>query len=393
MATRKAAGDGSIYHRKDGRWCATISIGDADGRRRRKSFYGQSQREVRERLTRARHDLLQGVPVTTADRQTVAAYLADWLRSTRHTVRATTFVSYEGHVRLHIVPSVGRVPLVKLTPTHLRALIEARLASGASPRSAQYTHSVLRRALGQAERDGIIPRNVAALVSPPRVRRAEIRPLGPDQARVMLAAAKSDRLEALYTVAVALGLRQGEALGLRWSDVDLDAALLRVSATLNRVPRMLRGDDDRGRGSRYRLESPKTARSRRSIPMPNVVVTALREHRVRQLSERFAAGPAWDTSWDLIFATTIGTPMDARNVSRAFEALLRRAGLPRVRFHDLRHSAATIMLAEGVQPRTIMETLGHSQIGVTMNVYAHVMPSMQRDAADRMDAVLRGKPA
>ena len=197
--------------------------------------------------------------------------------------------------------------------------------------------------------------------------------------------AKGDRLEALYTVATATGLRQGEALGLRWRDVDLDAGSLRVAHSLQRVPIAKRI----GKGPEFVLAEPKTARSRRAIHLPGVVVTALREHRVRQLEDRIAAGSAW-LDLDLVFCTTVGTPLVARNVVRAFGHLLRRAGLPPIRFHDLRHSAATLMLAQGVSPRVIMETLGHSQIGMTMNLYAHVMPSMQRDAADLMDAVLGG---
>jgi len=386
---RKAAGDGSIYKRSDGRWCATVTLGHEDGKRLRRSFYGRSQAEVREALQQARQDVRQGVAVKRDNRQTVAAYLSEWLETVRPTIRATTFVSYEGHVRLHIVPILGRTPLAKVTPADVRRLIAHRLEAGASPRSAQYTHVVLSRALRQAEREGVIGRNVAALVSPPRVQQHEISPLDPDQARTLLETARGDRLEALYAVATALGLRQGEALALRWSDVDLDARTLRVSATLQRVPVMLRGADDGGRGTRYRLEPPKTARSRRTIHLPGVVVTALREHRLRQLEERLAAGGAWQ-EWDLVFATTIGTPMDARNVSRAFADLLQRAGLPRIRFHDLRHSAATLMLAQGVDARTIMATLGHSTIGITMNTYAHVLPAMQRDAADRMDAMLGG---
>jgi len=388
VVRRKAAGDGSIFKRSDGRWAASLTLGYDAGRRIRKTLYGPSQAAVRELLQQARQDLRQGI-APSPGRLTIGDYLAGWLDSVQPTIRATTFISYEGHVRLHIVPVIGRILLAKLTPADVRRLIAHRLDTGASPRSAQYTHVVLSRALRLAEREGMIGRNVAALVSGPRVRRAEIRPLDPAQARTLLETARGDRLEALYTVATALGLRQGEALALRWQDVDLDARTLRVTATLQRVPPMLRGPDDGGRGTRYRLEPPKTARSRRTIHLPGVVVTALREHRVRQLEERVGAGAAWQ-GWDLVFATTIGTPLDARNVSRAFVDLLQRAGLPRIRFHDLRHSAATLMLAQGVDARTIMETLGHSQIGTTMNTYAHVLPAMQRDAADRMDAMLGG---
>lgn len=386
---KRSNGEGSIYQRGDGRWVGVVTVGYENGRRQRRYHYGASQREVREQLTRSRHEVQQGLPMRTNERLTVGAYLDSWLQSARSEVRPMTWISYEGHVRLHIAPTLGRVPLAKLTPPDLRALYADRTAAGLSPGSVTRVHATLRRALGQAYRDGLVPRNVGTLVSPPVSRRAEIRPLAPEQARTLLAAARGDRLEALYAVAVALGLRQGEALGLRWQDVDLDTGTLTVRRSLQRIPKPLRGPDDGGYGEHYRLVEPKTSRSRRTLTMPAIVMAALRDHRVRQRKEQLAAGPAWQGErWGLVFATTIGTPLDARNVSHRFEALLVRAGLPRVRFHDLRHSAATLMLAQGVSPRVIMETLGHSQIAMTMNLYAHVMPTMQRDAADRMDALL-----
>lgn len=384
---RRGSNEGTIGLRQDGRWQARVSIRDVDGRRVRRAFYGRTRAEVQEKLTTALRAVQQGMPIQRDERQRLGEYLEAWLGNVRPTIRPSTFVSYAGHCRLHIVPTLGRVPLAKLTPQHVRGLLTAKLASGLSPRTVGYSRTVLRMALGQAFRDGLLPRNVVDLVSPPRSVRHEISPLDADGARRLLASAKGSRLEGLYTVAVALGLRQGEALGLRWSDVDLESATLRVGRTLQRVPVMLRGEDDRGRGTRYVLSEPKTAGSRRSIALPSGVVAALREHRIRQLEERVATGPAWQ-DWNLVFATTIGTPLDARNVTRAFEELLRRADLPRMRFHDLRHSAASILLAKGVHPRVVMDLLGHSTIAQTMNTYSHVIPALRRDAAERMDEAL-----
>ena len=382
---RRGRHEGTIIQRSDGRWEAKLTIAGSGGRRLRKSFYGKTRAAVAERLTRALRDQQQGLPVRADERQATGAFLEGWLATIRPTVRPTTFVSYEGHVRRHLRPALERVPLAKLTPQHVRELLAAKLEAGLSPRTVQYVQAVLRAALNQALRDGLVARNVAMLVSGPRVRRHEIQPLGPEEARRLLDAARGDRLEALYTVATMLGLRQGEALGLRWSDVDLEAGTLRVTRTLQRIPKMLRGDDDRGRGTRYVLAEPKTSGSRRTVVMPRTVAAALTAHRIRQIEERLAAGPAWQPSWDLVFATSIGTPLDARNVTKGFQALVSRAGLPRLRFHDLRHSAATLLLAQGIPPRVIMETLGHSQISMTMNLYAHVLPTLQREAADRMD--------
>jgi len=232
-------------------------------------------------------------------------------------------------------------------------------------------------AWAQAARWGIVSRNVATLVEGPRVTRHEIQPLTPDQARALLTSIRGNRLEALVTVAVSLGLRRGEALGLRWDALDLEGKLLHVRASLQRVDK------------RWYLVEPKSARSRRTVALPDVAVSALRTHRVRQLEERLAAGSRWRDS-GFVFSTRIGTPLEPSNVTKAFKALLGRAGVPQIRFHDLRHTAATFLLAQGVDVRTIMETLGHSQISLTLNTYSHVLPSLQRDAAQRMDAMLGG---
>lgn len=394
MMSRRTKGEGSIYRDpRNGRWVGMLDLGWREGRRVRKTVRGATRRNVAEELTRLRGDVQRGMTPPTDERMTVSAHLAAWLVDVRGSVRPSTWISYEGHVRLYIAPAIGRVRLTQLTPQHVRSLLEVVARAGRSPRTAQLTHAVLRRALGQATRDGLVARNVASLVQAPQVRRTEIQPLTPEEARTFLEAVQGDRLEALYTVALALGLRQGEALALRWADVDLDSGRLTVRGSLSRIPRQMRADDDGGRGTRYRIAEPKTARSRRTMLMPQLVVSALRDHRRRQLEERLWAGSRWHEEWDLVFATTIGTPLDARNVSTAFSRALAAAGLRRIRFHDLRHSAATLMLAQGVPARVIMETLGHSQIGMTLNLYAHVLPTLQQDAADRLDAILGGGSA
>jgi len=188
---------------------------------------------------------------------------------------------------------------------------------------------------------------------------------------------RSHRLGALFTVALALGLRQGEALGLRWDAVDFQTGVLTVRAALQRV------------GKQWQLVEPKSERSRRTIALPRVAVVALRAHRVRQKRERLLAGGDWKEA-GFVFTTQIGTPLDPINLTKTFKRLLRVAGLPSIRFHDLRHTAATFLLAQGVDARTIMETLGHSQISLTLNTYSHVLPSLQRDAALRMNKILAG---
>ena len=323
-------------------------------------------------MTRARDD---GLTVTT-DRLTTGAYLQRWLReAVTPTVRPQTLASYRRLVAGHITPELGRIQLSRLSPLDVQAFTNRKLEAGLSPRTVQYLHAILRRALGQALRWGLVTRNVATLVDAPRVRRAEVQPLHPDQARAFLAAVRGDRLEALYTVALVIGLRQGETLGLRWVDVDLEAGTLTVRNALQRLR------------PGWELVEPKTTRSRRTLALPAVAISALRAHRTRQLEERLWAGSRWQEH-GFVFTSAIGTPLDASGVSRRFHAALAAASLPRQRFHDLRHACASLLLVQGVSPRVVMEILGHSQISLTMNTYSHVMPELQREAADRIDAAL-----
>jgi integrase len=236
---------------------------------------------------------------------------------------------------------------------------------------------VLRRALVTAERWGLVTRNVAKLVDPPRVPKHEIRPLTPAQAKRLIDKAEDDRLKAHYVTALGTGLRQGELLGLRWEDVDLRLHRLRVRHTLANV------------GGTLTLLEPKTDRSRRSVMLPDAVVTELRAHRTRQKEERLLAGSRWVDSGH-VFTTTIGTPLHAATVTRAFQAALTRADLPDSRFHDLRHAAATFLLAQGMTLEDVKQLLGHSSITLTSNTYGHVLEQRQRQVARAMDAVLGG---
>ena len=240
---------------------------------------------------------------------------------------------------------------------------------------ARGAREVLRTALNQAVRWELVSRNVAALTDAPRHLARQIEPLTPRQATALLAAVAGHRLEGLITVAVGLGLRQGESLGLRWEDIDFETGVLVVRQTLERA------------GREPRFEEPKTARSRRTIIMPDIVAAALRRYRTCQLEERLAAGSRWRES-GLVFTSSIGTAVQKSTLHKAFKAILRKAELPNIRYHDLRHTAATLLLVQGVDPRTIMETLGHSRVGLTLNTYAHVMPALQRAAAAKMDAIL-----
>jgi len=373
MAGRRANNEGSIYKRRDGRWAASISLDHG----KRKYLYGKTRQEVGRKLTvtlKARQD---GLPIP-GERQTVGQYLEKWLESARPSLRPRTWLRYEQLVRLHAVPHIGKVALARLSPDHLQRLYANRLEAGQSPASVVQLHAVLRRALNQATRWGLVARNVARLVTPPRIKRQEMATLSPEQARAFLGAARGDRLEALYVLALSTGMRQGELLALRWRDVDLEAGRLQVKATLQRTP------------EGFVFAEPKTARSRRQIALAGTAVEALRRHRVNQAEERLKLGAAWEND-DLVFTNEAGQPLDGTRVSSgSFRRLLEEAGLPRIRFHDLRHTAATLMLGRGVHPKVASEMLGHAQVSITLDLYSHVSPTMQTEAAAALDAILRG---
>ena len=424
MATRRGRGDGSITRRADGRWMARVDLGWQDGKRRRKTLYGRTRREVQDKLREMLRRTDQGLPVVP-EQETVGTFLHRWLEFKKADLRPRSYESYEHLVRIHLLPGLERVRLARLTPLDVSAWFRRHHAQGAGARTIQYARSVLRAALNQALRWELVARNAAALSDAPRHEPREIQPLSPEEAKTLLASVAGHRLEALITCAVGLGLRRGEALGLRWCDVDLKAGKLSVSHTLERsggdatarktllaertkLRARLSGtadeairqrittelDDVKRRletvGTSLRLAKPKTARSRRTITLPGVVAASLRAHRKRQLEERLTAGKRWKDS-GLVFATPIGTPIGTHSLHRTFKAMLAEAGLPDIRYHDLRHTAATLLLAQGVDPRTIMETLGHSQISLTLNTYTHVVPKLQRQAAAKMDEILGGK--
>jgi integrase len=372
MATkRRGHGEGSIKQRVDGLWEARISLEGG----KRKSLYGKTRKEAQDKLRAALRDIDAGIDLS-AGRQTVAQFLDRWLTdSVKPTVRPKTYDSYAQLVRLYLKPDLGHYQLSKLTPQHVQAMMTARTGAGLSPRTVQYIRAILRRALGQALKWGLVSRNVATLVDPPRSVKTPVSPLAAEQARAFIAHTADDRLGPLFHVAIASGLRQGELFGLRWQDVDLTAGVLHVRHALQRVDGTLT------------LVEPKTVLSRRTVTLPASAVAALCVQKDRQTFERAQAGDLWREG-GYVFTSTVGTPLNPSNVDKRLKALLADAGLPRQRFHDLRHCAASLLLAGGVAPRTIMGILGHSQISLTMNTYAHLSPALERDAANALDSVL-----
>jgi integrase len=373
VAKKRGNGEGSRPRKRpDGRWEARYTIHTPKGPKR-KTVYGRTRQEVADKLARALSDRAQGLTFEAGSLK-LGEYLDRWLPDIHNTVRQRTWERYEQIVRVHIKPALGRIKLKDLSATHARGLYREKLESGSSPRTVQYIHTTLRKALKDAVSDGLIPRNVADGIKAPRPKKKEINPLSPEQARAFLAAAHGDRFEALYVLALHCGLREGELLGLKWDDVDLESGMLRVRRTLSE-PR-----------TGYVFEPPKNGKGR-SIKLTRAATEALRGHLGRQLEEIDGSGDDYQDQ-GLVFPSRRGTPMNAKNLtSRSFKPLLKRSGLPNIRLHDLRHTCATLMVCEGVHIKLVQELLGHATISITLDTYSHVLPGMGDETAWAMDRI------
>jgi integrase len=377
MATRKRGnGEGNVRQRRDGLWEGRVRLGG-----RRISVYGRTRAEAARKLTALLRARDQGEPLPPAGRgETVGAYLTRWLRDVvTPGVRPRTAARYALDVR-RAIEALGTVPLRRLTADQVQAYLARLTAQGLSASSVRHARTVLRAALSQAEAWGLVAQNVAAgrRVTTPRVERRPITPLTVEQARAILAATAEDPVGPLVAFALATGMRQGELLGLHWDDVDEGAGVVRVVRKLERLT---------GRG---RVEGPPKGRARgRVIPLTPLARSALAEQRARQAQARMAAGARWqDTPY--VFTSAIGTPWEATNVYWRFRRCLERAGLPRMRFHDLRHGTATLLHALGTDLRTVQEVLGHSSIGITADVYTHVLSPVAAQALARLAHALAG---
>jgi integrase len=393
--SKRGNGEGSIYQMSDGRWRAAVSIGYQGGKPKRKTITAQTRTEVADRLKKVLHDQSRGLNINT-DKQTTGQYLDAWLENTaRPSIRPKTYRSYEQTVRNHLnktklseadrvklkldsVAGLGAVPLSKLTLQVVQKWMNEKLKAGNSARQVSYCRTVLRIALGEAVKADLIPRNTAALAKPPRVEDREVQPFTPEEAGRFLAAAKGHRLEALFTCGIAMGLRSGEAAGLRWQDVNLEDGIITVRLAIQRQ-----------KGLGLVLVPPKSKKGRRTVELPGVCVAALRRHAELQDLERAVAGSRWIESGH-VFTSGIGTPIDDRKILKEFNALVSVAKLPKQRFHDLRHLAISLLAAQGVPLKVIADIVGHSDIRLTQNVYQHVFQPAKRDAADKMDRLLTG---
>ena len=292
-------------------------------------------------------------------------------------LKRRTYLEYEYIIDHHLKPAIATLRLDKLTTNDLQRLYSTKVDEGLSAQRIRNIHAVIRGALTYAVKCQMVVRNVAQMVTLPKIELPEVQVLTPEQARIFLAEARGSRYEALFALALATGMRQGELLGLRWCDVDLDAGLVQVRRTLANH-----------KGHRW-LDIPKTHRSKRPIPVGNLAVAALRAHEARQAEERLAAGPEWQDKDGLVFTTGKGTSVIAAHlVNRDFKPLLREAGLPDIKFHALRHSTATMLLGENEHTKLVQDLLGHSQSTVTLDIYSHTSAAMLRETAAKLDRLL-----
>jgi integrase len=374
MPGRRGNNEGSIRLHHDGRWEARYSLPDGS----RRSIMGKTRAEVAKKLTGVLRDLDRGVTTPRNEQQTVGAYLDTWLATKKPEVEPSYWHRCEQYIRLHVKPAVGKVALVKLSAQQLNTLYAQKLEEGVAPNTVRHLHATTHVALQDALRLDLVSRNVADLVRPPKAPHLEMKTYTPEQANQLLETARGDRLEALYVLLLTSACRLGELLGLRWPAIDLERGEMQIATALKDV------------ANRRTLGMPKTPRSRRTIPLTPLAVESLKRHRVAQLEERLAAGSEWNPD-QLVFCTTNGTAYARSNWHlQHYDRLITRSGLPYIRPHDLRHTAATLLLLEGVQPIVVSEMLGHASVAFTLQTYGHIQAEMRKPARDAMERLFGG---
>ena len=360
VAKRRPSGEGTYWFNKsDGRWKAQITVN-----RQRIGKSAKTQKEVIDWLTEQNFKIKSGILVD-GNQIRIEDFLNRYLKDVaRHSIRPTTFTAYSNLVRLHINPVLGNIFLHQLRPDHVQSLYTPKINEGLSRRTVQYIHAVLHKALKQAFKWELVNRNVSDLVDVPKPRKKTFLVWTAEQVKQFLAAVEGHQWYTIYILATFTGMRQGEILGLQISDVDLDNGIIQVRHQLTNI-----------RGEGLTITRPKTEKSRRPITIPKTALKALKGHL------KFVEG-------DLIFTTRSGKPISPRNIVRHFKSVIEREGLPEIRFHDLRHTHASLLLEAGVHPKVVQERLGHSSISLTLDTYSHVIPSLQSEAADQVESML-----
>lgn len=374
--SRRGKGEGSICQRKDGLWFARVELGrDANGKRIRKAIYGRSKKEVAGKLTQQASAILNGTSVDPG-KMTLGDLLTKWLaESAKPTCSPGSYAEYERMVDRHIRPKIGVVKLSAIRPLHVQSLLTALEDGDVGPRTRQYCFVTLHRAFVVAMRWQLMHRNPCDGVDPPKVARRQIEPLTAEQAIKLLEVSEGNRFYAMFVLAITAGMRQGELFGLQKDSVNLDAGTVTIRHSLEEIK------------GKLRLKEPKSESGRRQIVLSEMAVKALCDHRKAMLAEGLAGS-------SYFFPDSNGAPLRKSNFYRnVWKKLRDKVGLGKMHFHDLRHSCASLMLADGVHAKAIQATLGHSTITMTMDNYAHLMPTTGADVAGRFDKILSSKTA
>lgn len=385
MPKRRGRGEGTIYKRPDGTWVGQITIGydPVTGKVKRKSFYGKTRKEVADKMAQALQAVKDGTYIEPTQ-TTLGEWLDKWMTSYKKgQIKPSTYENYEIVINTHIKPALGNIPMAKLQAHMLQNFYNEKLESGRadgkgglSTRMVRYIHTIIREALQQAVKEGLLIRNVADATTPPTVKNKQMRPLTEEELLAFFDAAKDDRLFAAYVLAATTGLRRGELLGLCWDCVDLEKGIITVKRELMNLKDGL-----------VLEETTKSKSGRRSVVLTDDAIRELKAHKRRQAQEKLFMGEAYQEH-GLVFCKEDGTPLDPSWFTKHFQALLEKAGLPRIRFHDLRHTHATLLLARGVHPKIVQERLGHSSITMTLDLYSHLVPGLQEAAAATLNGLL-----
>lgn len=392
-ARKRGNGEGCIMQRKDGRWQGQVTIGrdSKTGKLKRQTFYGKTQKEVQIKVTKAQNDLNSGTFVEPS-KVTVGEWLNTWLMEYKQaSIRATTLTDYEYLIRVHLKPNIGDIMLKELKTDHVQRLYNKLHTSGRadgksgglSAHSIRKLHNVLHEAIQQACNNNLIIRNATENTTLPKYHKPDMRVLTVEEQRKLLMAVQEDRLCAAFMLDLATGLRLGELLGLRWQDVDLKEGIIAVKRSITRVKNF---DDSIDTKTVLIVQEPKSKSGRRYIPIPENIIKALKQHRTRQKVERLAAGEGYSDN-DLVFSTEIGAPIEPRNFLRKYYILVKKAGIPPVNFHSLRHSCATRLLEANEHPKIVQEILGHSNITLTLDTYSHVLPELKKAAIAKLNTL------
>ncbi len=380
----RSNGEGSIYKRKDGRWCGQVTVGQdpKTGKLKRKYIYGDTRKEVARKMTELLHKVNRGTYIKPSN-MTVKEWLDKWLKGRKPHLAENSWRTYEMMKRCHIVPILGNVKLKDLTTRQIQDLINEKMVNGRikgegglSPRTVIYIYTTLHAALNQAVKEKILPYNVAEPVEVPKQKKKEIKPYDKDQVNKLLNTAKNTFYYTPLFLELSTGLRRGELIGLKWRDLNFENQILFIKRQL------IRTQEDG-----LIFKDPKTEDSVREIKLNDKVIAELKSHKIKQNENKLYMGEKYQDH-NLLFCQENGKPLNPRNFMKGFKDIIKKAGLPDIRFHDLRHGFATLSLENGVPAKTIQDILGHSTISTTLDTYSHVTEEMQEDAANIIGQIL-----